>query len=307
MSDKSSWLPTMAGIIKADPGFPSMVAYDRYGQGLTEDRDPQDRGREEGYGHDVRDAAVDLHQLVGQVCNDHPLSGDSMPRLILVANSIGCAIARLFAQEHLEKVAGIVLLDSVIANSNFEFWPDPDAEGFDANQLPVDIRVEMLREQRAKFKAIFSPGTKNREGLDRRNLASLLPHSDQPSLVSPLNRGPFITVVGHDFETFAQESLRVSPVVARMKLPVESTLTVTQSMGLSVSLTMKYANPPWHEYNEGLAKLTDVERAKGPIIAPGCGHFIQRDNPGFVVQVVLQMWKDIQKGSISNWSKATGA
>jgi len=27
MTDKSSWLPTMAGIIRADPDFPSMVAY----------------------------------------------------------------------------------------------------------------------------------------------------------------------------------------------------------------------------------------------------------------------------------------
>jgi len=85
-------------------------------------------------------------------------------------------------------------------------------------------------------------------------------------------------------------------------------LTVTQCMGLSVSLTMKYAaNPAWHEYNEGLARLTDVERAKGPIIAPDCGHFVQRDNPGFVVQEVLNMWKDIQKSYITSSSRATGA
>ena len=214
VADKSSWLPTMAGIIRADPDFPSMVAYDRYGQGLTEDRDPQDRGREEGYGHDVRDAAVDLHQLIGQVFKDHSLSKDTMPQLVLVANSIGCAVARVFAQEHPEKVAGIILLDSVMANSNFDFWPDPDAEGFDASQLPDDVSEEALREQRAKLKAIFSPETKNREGLDRRNLASLLAHSDKPRLGSSHERGPFITVVGHHFETFAQESSRVSPVVA---------------------------------------------------------------------------------------------
>jgi len=213
MADMSSWLPAMAGIIRADPDFPSMVAYDRYGQGLTEDRDPQDRGREEGYGHDTKNAAVDLHQLIGQVCKDHSLSKDSMPQLVLVANSIGCAVARLFAQEHPEKVVGIILLDSIIANSKFDFWPDPDAEGFDVSQLPDDVDVDVLREQRAKFKAIFSPETKNREGLDRRNLANLLPHSDKPSLISSHNRGPFITVVGHDFETFAMESLRVSLLV----------------------------------------------------------------------------------------------
>jgi len=84
-------------------------------------------------------------------------------------------------------------------------------------------------------------------------------------------------------------------------------LTATQAMGTPVSLSMKYSNPAWHEYNQGLAKLTDVERAKGPIIAPGCGHFVQRDNPGFVVQEVLQMWKNIQRSSIMSSSKATGA
>ncbi|OAX76938.1 hypothetical protein ACJ72_08768 [Emergomyces africanus] len=38
----------------------------------------------------------------------------------------------------------------------------------------------------------------------------------------------------------------------------------------------------WEKYNEGLCGLTDPDRAKGPLIAPGCGHFIQKDNPAFV-------------------------
>ena len=79
-------------------------------------------------------------------------------------------------------------------------------------------------------------------------------------------------------------------------------LTPKQSMGTPVSLSMKYSNPAWHEYNVGLTKLTDPERAKGPVIAPGCGHFIQRDNPDFVVQQVLQLLKDIQGGQSSDSS-----
>ena len=214
MAGKSSWLPTMAGIIRTDPNFPPMLAYDRYGQGLTEDRDPQDIGREEGYGHDVKDAASDLRQLVKQVCKERSVAKGSIPQLVLVANSIGCAIARLFAQENPGQVVGMVLLDSIVANSNFEFWPDPDAEGFHAGQLPDDVSVDVLRQQRAKFRAILGLFTKNREGLDRRSLPGLLPYSDEPKLTGPHNRGLFITVVGHDFETFAQESLRVSRLFA---------------------------------------------------------------------------------------------
>lgn len=186
-----------------------MLAYDRYGQGLTGDRDPHDRGREEGYGHDVRDIALDLHQLAKQVCKKHLGKEDATPRLILVANSIGCAIARLFAAME-PAVIGIVMLDSIMANSNFDFWPDPGAPGFDASHLPTDVSIDILRQQRAKFQAMFDPATKNRESLDRRSLAELLPASDHPRLTGLSQQGPFITVVGHDFDTFAAEGLRVS-------------------------------------------------------------------------------------------------
>ena len=75
---------------------PSLLAYDRYGQGLS-DRDPLDEeggtdgaGGRDGRGHDVKDAVVDLRQLIRQVWAD----GDEEPRVVLVANSIGCAITR---------------------------------------------------------------------------------------------------------------------------------------------------------------------------------------------------------------------
>ena len=65
-------------------------------------------------------------------------------------------------------------------------------------------------------------------------------------------------------------------------------------MGTPASLSMKYSNPIWHEYNIGLTRLTNPGRAKGPVIAPGCGHFVQRDNPEFVVQQVSEILKDIE-------------
>ena len=60
-------------------------------------------------------------------------------------------------------------------------------------------------------------------------------------------------------------------------------------MGTPISLSMKYSNPVWHRYNVGLSQLTEPERSKGPVIAPGCGHFIQRDNAPFVVTEVLEL------------------
>ncbi|KAL8936689.1 MAG: hypothetical protein Q9216_004799 [Gyalolechia sp. 2 TL-2023] len=251
MSDKSAWLPVMAGIIRkhGDTGFPSLLVYDRYGQGMTEEQDPQDQGREMGRGHDVADVVQDLHQLLVQIgkgklkCNAEELS------LVFVASSIGCVIARLYAQRYPGSVEALLLLDSMMSNSNFDWWPDPDSNNFDPEGLPADVTIEVLREQRAKFAAMFAPDVINKEGLNRRNVADLLPYSDKPLLSGPGGERPLLIVVEHDPEKFASESFR--------------------SMGTPISLSMKYSNPLWHEYNQGLLKITDPERAIGPLVAQG--------------------------------------
>lgn len=271
MTDKSSWIPVISGIIRrrkslASPEFPSMLAYDRYGVGMTEDRDPLDQGRERGHGHDCRDAAEDLYHLISHFSKGLKLLSGEKLRIVLVANSIGCAIARLYAERY--PVAALLFLDSIMANSDFDIWPDPDAPSFDKRGLPDDVSVEVLREQRAKFAAIFRPDAINREGLSRRNLAKLLPRSEAPMLGSQDER-PWVTVVGHDFEAFAAESLR--------------------TMGTPIGLSMMFMNPTWHKYNQGLVHITDREKSKGPIVAKGCGHFIQRDDPDFVIKETLDL------------------
>lgn len=271
MTDKSSWIPVISGIIRrrkslASPEFPSMLGYDRYGVGMTEDRDPLDQGRERGHGHDCRDAAEDLYHLISHFSKGLKLLSGEKLRIVLVANSIGCAIARLYAERC--PVAALLFLDSIMANSDFDIWPDPDAPSFDKRELPDDVSVEVLREQRAKFEAIFRPDAINREGLSRRNLAKLLPRSEAPMLGSQDER-PWVTVVGHDFEAFAAESLR--------------------TMGMPIGLSMMFMNPTWHKYNQGLVHITDREKSKGPIVAKGCGHFIQRDDPDFVIKETLDL------------------
>jgi hypothetical protein len=50
----------------------------------------------------------------------------------------------------------------------------------------------------------------------------------------------------------------------------------------------------WEKYNEGLCGLTDPERAKGPLTAPKSGHFIQKDNPQFVAEELLELIKKVE-------------
>jgi hypothetical protein len=58
-------------------------------------------------------------------------------------------------------------------------------------------------------------------------------------------------------------------------------------------MTMKYLNPVWSTYNKGLAKITEKERSRGPLIAKGCGHFIQKDDPQYVVSELANMLDDV--------------
>ncbi|TGJ76843.1 hypothetical protein E0Z10_g10797 [Xylaria hypoxylon] len=287
IAPQSFWLPVMALVLRhlklgdssIDGGAsrPQMLAYDRYGQGRTIDRDPSDEGKEEGYGHDTLDVVRDLHQLISQTRED---SDDQPKRIMFVANSIGCAIARLYAQHHPGTVAGMLFLDSIMANTDFvSIFPDPDSPDFDPGSLPQDVTPEMLHETRKKFREVFHPSVKNPEGLDRRNLATLLPDADKPSLGQGFaGRAPFVIVVGHDPEWFAKESLR-------------------GSMETPISISMNYTNPTWHHYNEGLTKLTSPEKASGPIIARNCGHFIQRDDPTLVAELAFRMLGMLAKDS----------
>ncbi|KAI2631750.1 Alpha/Beta hydrolase protein [Xylaria nigripes] len=281
------WLPVMRNIIEYvtaattrdgnDASRPQMLAYDRFGQGKTYDRDPGDKGKEHGYGHDILDAVRDLHQLISQTMADsvyHP------KKIMFIANSIGCAIARLYAQEYPRTVAGMLFLDSVMANSDFvNIFPDPDSPYFDHGSLPRGVTAEMLRKTREAFRREYHPSVKNKEGLDLRNLATLLPYADKPSLEQGYGgRAPFVTIVGHDPDQFATESL-----LGPTKTPVV--------------ITMNYTNRIWQHYHEGLIKLTDPHKSSGPVIAKDCGHFIQKDDPKSVAQLAWIMLSNIAKES----------
>ncbi|KAI1381909.1 alpha/beta-hydrolase [Hypoxylon crocopeplum] len=285
---QTRWLPTIDYLCH-DTNRPALLTYDRYGQGESA-RDPADE--QHGGTHDIREIVSDLHVLiqeiwrtkVKQVSNEHEGERDGKkaetPKLVFVSNSIGCVIARLWAEAYPGAVEALLLLDSNIANSDLvSVFPDPDAPDFDPAVLPEDVTVEDLRRTRAGYASHFHPSVPNPEHLDRLNIAELLPHSDTPRLKGPEDgKGPWITVVGHDWDTFAEEGLQ-------------------GSMNVPKSLTNAFMNTAWGKYNEGLARLTEKERSCGPVIATGCGHFIQRDDPFLVAALTENLLGKIDDGA----------
>ncbi|KAJ6440150.1 alpha/beta-Hydrolase [Purpureocillium lavendulum] len=264
---QDSWAATIAELQELRPqSLPAILTYDRFGQGRTTDRDPQDVGAADPtHAHDCMSAIRDLRQLLAQMASEKLQVQDvDSVAVVFACNSIGCALARLYAHEYPGTVAGLLFLDSVLANSDFvSMFPDPDAEDFAAKYepLPEGITADILRTARERIGAMFHPSVGSKEGLSRKNLRDLLPDADAPVLQGVGGRGPFVTVLGHDFQTFGEEATK---------------------MGMPKAATLTYSNPYWHKYNQGLAKITESSRSKGPIQAPGTGHFIQRDNPAFV-------------------------
>jgi pimeloyl-ACP methyl ester carboxylesterase len=221
----SSWIPTMTSLASKTP-HPPMLSYDRYGQGLSTDRDPLDAKAENPeHGHDCVDVVRDLRQLISQICNGKDLkvpagSENSSelvePPIFFIANSLGGAVARLYADQYPCTVSAILFLDSIMADCDFvSIWPDPDAPGFAEKNLPLPegVTEEGLRETSAKYGKVFHPVTGimgKAEGLSRKNLTELLPNPDKPVLrFEEEGKGPWITVVGHGFDMFAEEGQKV--------------------------------------------------------------------------------------------------
>ncbi|KAH7065391.1 Alpha/beta hydrolase fold-1 [Macrophomina phaseolina] len=268
---RSSWTPAAESLISArcrqQRPLPHLLTYDRYGQGDS-DPDPADGDPPEPYGHDASAVATDLHRLLLQVCEADLRIALETTALVFVCNSIGCAVARLYAAKHPRRVAAYVFLDSMMANTDFvSLFPDPDADGFDDHTLPAGVDAESLRVARRKYRKMFHPTVPNPEHFDRRNLADLLPDAGSPALPpGPGGKDPYLLIVGHDPEVFAKQS-------------------ETGTLQVSSAVTNAYVKPAWEAYNQDLIHLlSDPRRVEGPVIAPNCGHFIQNDDPEYVAE-----------------------
>ncbi|KAF5867528.1 putative prolyl aminopeptidase protein [Botrytis fragariae] len=256
-----SWAPTIALLQQSTSSVkPNILTYDRYGQGSTTSQDPADNipGKDPGYGHDMNDAVNDLHELI-------QVTVLANPKLVLVAASIGVHIARLYAKKHPATVEGLLFLDSNIGNAEAtDLWPNPHTPDFkESDMVGDDCTLEQYIQAYARLGRTFNTDVKSPEGLDRRNILQLLPNPSSPKLQGSDGKGPWLKVIGHDPEPFAEEMWMIA------KIPK--------------SIDRKYTQPAWQKYNEELLNLTDADRSTDEVlIAPGCGHFIQKDNPQFV-------------------------
>lgn len=180
--------------------------YDRVGQTASIGRNQDVPGRPRGHGRDCLDAAHDLREVITSVGDKHlGISYGQIDnlRIILVACSISCAIARLYATEFPKTVVGLVLVDSTLANSDtVSLFPDPASPDFSPASLPAGVTPELCADSGKKIFPVYGSESKNPEGLWRGTLPGLLPYSDSPKLQGPEPGTPYVTVIEHDPEIF---------------------------------------------------------------------------------------------------------
>ncbi|KAI1125083.1 Alpha/beta hydrolase fold-1 [Nemania abortiva] len=271
---QGSWKPTIELIQQSSLSpKPWILTYDRYGQGASQ-RDPRENSgdKDPGYAHTVDDVTEDLYELIQTV------SPDRYSRLVLVNNSIGAHVARRYADKYPTIVEGILFLDSNPGNADYaEIWPNPNDPSFDLKTMvPANTPLDVYEAAYTKMTTTFAASAKNPEGFDRRDIKNLLPDPSNPKLKGSKtsDKGPWITVVGHELEQFSKEEW------AMLKVPI--------------GMADMYTQPMWQKYNEGLCQLTDPDRAEGPLIAPNSGHFIHKDNPQFVAQQLEDLIQKVE-------------
>ncbi|KAI1445831.1 Alpha/Beta hydrolase protein [Annulohypoxylon stygium] len=268
------WRPTIDLFQKSNVSpKPWILTYDRYGQGASP-RDPRESwpSKDPGYAHTLDDVTDDLHELI------QTLVPDRSSRVVLMNNSIGAHIARRYADRYPKIVEGILFLDSNPGNTDYaSIWPNPKDPSFDLGKMtPPGTSLEVYEAAYTKMTTIFAPDAKNNEGFDRREIKNILPDPSKPRLKGSKtsDKGPWVIVVGHELEQFSNEEW------AMLKVPI--------------GMAAMYTQPMWQKYNEGLCELTDSDRAKGPLISPKSGHFIQKDNPPFVAEQLEDLVKKVE-------------
>jgi hypothetical protein len=106
-------------------------------------------------------------------------------------------------------VEGILFLDSNPGNvDHAEIWPNPRDLSFNLEQMtPAGTPLDMYEAAYTKMTTIFAASAKNKEGFDRRDIKIILPDPSKPKLKGSKvwDKGPWITVVGHELEQFSKE------------------------------------------------------------------------------------------------------
>lgn len=269
--DSLSWCRVQAEIAKST----TVVSYDRPGLGWSE-RSPQPRL--------ASHIIPELHRLLGKAGLPGPY--------VLVGHSGGGLYVRMYAQQHPENVAGMVLVDSA---HELHITRSPEAyrrlvQGFEASMVKRIRALSLVN--RLGFFALFPqliPADEPHAPPDVQRTMRALTVMD--------NRVPDTLAEewGSIQETFAQArqaniaSLSDIPLIV---LQAGNLLQVNEAIGFPPTLAGQ-VNQVFEQAQNELAALSSQGRK---IVVAGSGHQIQLEQPQAVIDAVLEVVARARKG-----------
>jgi pimeloyl-ACP methyl ester carboxylesterase len=249
--DAYDWRAVQGNIAKQT----RVCAYDRAGLGKSS---PGPLPR------DVKAEVADLEALLK--------AADLHGPYVLVGHSMGGYIVRLFADRHLDDIAGMVLVDSSVEN-----------------QIPVMEAVSPAIAEGDK-KALANArhcGVPNPSAAVLKDCARSVPSSFPPGLATAwvaAHGAASIQTWSYELESFPTAD---SPEVVAERRSFGSMPLIVLTRGeLSTNLPADQAKAEWSNWNRmhnDLAKLSTVGVNR---VVPGANHYIQLDKPDAVVGAV---------------------
>lgn len=221
-NSQTIWQGTLKKLVSLSRinGFdlPPMLVYDRYGAGSS-DHDPSDAGNPPEQYHDAVESMHDLRQLIIQIAPIHlGLAENELHdlRIIFCAYSIGCCIARFYADAYPGTVEALLLIDSATAGTAIEnMMPNPDIpEEWEKGRLflPEGTTADQCRDaiRKGRNSPFSGHAITTRERIRWDNMPQFLPSSERPKLRGPEPGMPLVAVVNSDAEVAISSIANVS-------------------------------------------------------------------------------------------------
>ena len=214
-SPQTDWYPIIRLIAQqhAFRNSPPILMYDRVGQGDSICSSKRDR--------DVMSAVMDLRGLIEKIAElKLGVKRDEVNtlRTMIVGSSVGCSIARLYAQTFPRTIGGLLLLDPIPTNRDImSLFPNTRSPGFPNTPLPSPITPALIDQAKDIIRKSLCD---NSEHLWTRNVCDYLPFSSLPKLQGPKPNTPLVTVLVHDPEVFALQLKEVSFFLVKSKVSI---------------------------------------------------------------------------------------
>jgi pimeloyl-ACP methyl ester carboxylesterase len=242
------WQRVQPGIAK----FARVCTYDRAGTGWS-DQGPQPRTSQQ--------IVKELHTLLGNAGVEGPY--------VLVGHSFGGVNMQLYASRYPDEVAGMVLVDSAIADKDFLRAMEPS--------FPSPVWLKFL----ATIGVTRLPYTLG--GVTDERAAISTHAKDNYELAN------YISSMGKSYEEVraAPMSLEDKPLIA---------LSAGSRGKMFPQFSQKGSDRFNEAWTESQADLTQASQNSKQIIAKESGHNIQYDDPELVIDAIRQVMEAVQNG-----------